>query len=30
MQETLAQLNALNNDVIAESERTAKRLTERD
>lgn len=30
MQETLSQLNALNNDAIAESERTAQRLTERD
>lgn len=30
MQETLSQLNALNDDAIAESEKTAQRLTERD
>ncbi|KAJ4982582.1 adventurous gliding protein Z, partial [Stagonosporopsis vannaccii] len=30
MQETLSQLSALNNDAIAESERTAQRLTERE
>jgi hypothetical protein len=30
MQETLSQLNMLNNDAIAESERTAHKLTERD
>jgi hypothetical protein len=30
MQETLSQLNALNNDAIAESVKTAQRLTERD
>jgi len=28
MQETLAQLSELNNDAIAESSRTAQRLTE--
>ena len=30
MQETLSQLNALNNDAIAESFKTAQRLTEQD
>ena len=30
MQETLSQLKVLNDDAIAESERTAQRLTERD
>lgn len=30
MQETLSQLSELNNDAIAESSRTAQRLTEED
>jgi hypothetical protein len=30
MQETLNQLSELNNDAIAESSRTAQRLTEQD
>jgi hypothetical protein len=30
MQETLSQLSELNNDAIAESSRTAQRLTDQD